>query len=103
LGIADPSEGLRRLQGRVEIALAAEGFAAEERPFHPHLTLGRWRTPPPRDRVEKLLATPVPPALRGGKGEWIVTEIRLMASQLTPEGPVYRVMAALPLAGSAAS
>ncbi|HET8760346.1 MAG TPA: RNA 2',3'-cyclic phosphodiesterase [Nitrospiria bacterium] len=101
LGIKDPAEGLRRLQGRVQVALGAEGFAAEDRPFHPHVTLGRWRTPPSRDRVEALLATPLPLALSGGAGEWVVTEIRLMASQLAPEGPVYTVMAALPLTGSA--
>jgi 2'-5' RNA ligase len=99
LGINDPAEGLHRVQGRVEAALSAEGFAAEERPFRPHLTLGRWRTPPPRDRVEALLATELPLALRGGDGEWAVTEIRLMASQLTPEGPVYTVLEAFPLTG----
>jgi 2'-5' RNA ligase len=99
LGITDPAEGLRQVQGRVESALSAEGFTAEERPFHPHLTLGRWRTPPPRDRVEALLAAELPLALRGRDGEWAITEIRLMASQLTPEGPVYTVMAALPLGG----
>jgi 2'-5' RNA ligase len=103
LGIRDSAEGLRRVQGRVEAALGEEGFAAEERPFHPHVTLGRWRTPPPRDQVEALLATQLPLALSGGDGEWLVTEIRLMASQLTPEGPVYTVMAALPLEGKDSS
>jgi 2'-5' RNA ligase len=100
LGIKDPADGLRRMQERVEAALSAEGFAPEEREFHPHLTLGRWRTPPPRDRVAELLATQLPLALQGSDGEWVVTEIRLMASQLTPEGPIYTVMAALPLTGS---
>jgi 2'-5' RNA ligase len=103
LGVADPSGGLRRVQERVVLALAEEGFPAEERPFHPHVTLGRWRTPPSRACVEGLLATPLPPGLGGGEGEWMVTEIRLMASRLTPEGPVYTVTAALPLTGTATS
>ncbi|MFZ5877676.1 MAG: RNA 2',3'-cyclic phosphodiesterase [Nitrospirota bacterium] len=103
LGVADPSGGLQRIHGRVAEALASEGFPPEERAFHPHVTLGRWRTPPPRDRVEALLATELPPALRGGDGEWAVTEIRLMASQLTSAGPVYTVTAALPLTGAAVS
>jgi 2'-5' RNA ligase len=103
LGVADPSGGLRRVQRGVVEALADEGFPPEERAFHPHVTLGRWRTPPPRDRVDALLATPLPLALSGSNGEWVVTEIRLMASQLTPAGPVYTVTAALPLTGAAVS
>jgi 2'-5' RNA ligase len=103
LGVADPSGGLRRVQERVALALAEEGFPAEERPFHPHVTLGRWRTPPSLARVEALLATPLPPGLRGDESAWTVTDIRLMASRLTPEGPVYTVLAVLPLTGTAAN
>ncbi|MFZ5861643.1 MAG: RNA 2',3'-cyclic phosphodiesterase [Nitrospirota bacterium] len=103
LDIKDRGEGLRRVHARVAEALIHEGFASEERAFHPHVTLGRWRTPPPRDRVEALLTTPVPPGLRGTAGEWTVTEIRLMASRLTPQGSIYTVMAALPLMGTSAT
>lgn len=102
LGITDPSGGLIRLQRRVEQGLAAEGFAPDERPFHPHVTLGRWRTPPPRTSIDALLAEALPPALSGAAGEWMVTDIRLMESRLTSEGPIYTVLEALPLTGTAA-
>jgi 2'-5' RNA ligase len=99
LGVKDPSGGLLRLQRRVEQALSAEGFVPDERPFHPHVTLGRWRTPPPRTSVDALLAEPLPLALSGADGEWMVREIRLMESRLTPEGPIYTVVEAFPLTG----
>jgi 2'-5' RNA ligase len=100
LGVTDPSGGLIRLQRRVEQALAAEGFTPDERPFHPHVTLGRWRTPPPRTTVDALLAEALPPALSGAAGEWMVTDIQLMESRLTPEGPIYRVVDTVPLTGT---
>jgi 2'-5' RNA ligase len=103
LGVTDPSGELIRLQRRVEQALVTEGFAPDERPFHPHVTLGRWRTPPPTSSVVALLAEALPPALSGAAGEWMVTDIQLMESRLTPEGPIYTVLEALPLTGTAAS
>jgi 2'-5' RNA ligase len=102
LGVTDPSGGLTRLQRRVEQALSPEGFAPDDRPFHPHVTVGRWRTPPPRSNVDALLAE-APLALSGAEGEWIVADIRLMESRLTPKGPIYTVVEAIPLTGSAAS
>ncbi len=100
LGVTDPSGGLIRLQRRVSQALSAEGFAPDERPFHPHVTLGRWRTPPPASSVDALLAEALPPALSGAEGEWIVTDIRLMESRLTPKGPIYTVVGTVPLTGA---
>ncbi|HRW57067.1 MAG TPA: RNA 2',3'-cyclic phosphodiesterase [Oscillospiraceae bacterium] len=56
-GIAAPEE-LYRLYSRLSGALAAHGFRLEERPFKPHLTLGREivtdETFDPRE-MEKLL------------------------------------------------
>ena len=40
-GVAGRVEPLMRLQADVDAALAALGFPAETRPFHPHLTLAR--------------------------------------------------------------
>jgi RNA 2',3'-cyclic 3'-phosphodiesterase len=42
-GVQDPSGNLARLQQKVELACTRLGFPPEERPFHPHLTLGRVR------------------------------------------------------------
>ncbi|HEX8473322.1 MAG TPA: RNA 2',3'-cyclic phosphodiesterase [Pyrinomonadaceae bacterium] len=45
LGIEDASGGLAGLQQRFEDECAHEGFTREQRPFHPHLTIARLRTP----------------------------------------------------------
>jgi 2'-5' RNA ligase len=43
LGVRSGVEGLERLATAAEEAATATGFAPEERPFHPHLTLARVR------------------------------------------------------------
>ena len=52
-GISDGEARLEKLAGVVEETVEAAGFEAEERPFHPHLTLSRIR--PPQD-VTRLIA-----------------------------------------------
>jgi len=61
-----------------ELATAARGLGlpVEDRPFRPHLTLGRW---PPRRPADGTL----PERLAGYAGPaWPVTEVRLMESHL---------------------
>ncbi|MGH7672820.1 MAG: RNA 2',3'-cyclic phosphodiesterase, partial [Gemmatimonadales bacterium] len=41
IGLAQGALEARALQARVADALAAAGFPREERPWHPHLTIGR--------------------------------------------------------------
>lgn len=45
IGVRDESGKLAELHTRLEEACAKEGFAKEERPFHPHLTIARLRKP----------------------------------------------------------
>lgn len=42
---AGPSPGITALRSSVETAVGECGFKAEERPFRPHITLGRVRSP----------------------------------------------------------
>lgn len=92
LGVRDPTGGMARLQRAVEAGLGLEGFVADDRPFFPHVTLGRWREPLTAERVEALLHTPTPPL----EGTWMVRALRLMESRLTQEGSVYSVVEVLP-------
>jgi 2'-5' RNA ligase len=103
LGVQDPSDGLGKLQRLVVNALSDKGLTPEARVFHPHVTLGRWRTPPPRSIVDALLAAPLPAELAGAGGAWTVTQMDLMESRLTPQGSVYTVLKMLPLKGTASS
>jgi 2'-5' RNA ligase len=45
VGIADVSGQLGKLQQTLEDECAQAGFAREQRPFHPHLTIARLRKP----------------------------------------------------------
>lgn len=45
LGVADESGGLSALQRQLEEECFAEGFPREPRPYSPHLTVARLRTP----------------------------------------------------------
>lgn len=49
-----PREPLKRLRDKIEAALQRQGLAAEERKFHPHVTLARLRGAPP-DRIGRFL------------------------------------------------
>jgi 2'-5' RNA ligase len=65
-------------------------LAVEERPFRPHLTIGRWRPGRPADGgIVDRLADYRGPA-------WPVTEVRLLDSHLGPE-PRYDTVAAYPV------
>ena len=54
LGVTDPSGELARLWRRLEDECAAEGFAREKRPFHPHLTIARLRSPEGARRLAEM-------------------------------------------------
>ena len=53
IGVRAP-EGLMRLQSEIEVAMEGEGFAKEERPFHPHLTLAREPDPRAAATLERF-------------------------------------------------
>jgi 2'-5' RNA ligase len=98
VGLAHGALEARRLQARVADALATRGFAREERPWHPHLTIGRvpderrWRReagPPLRSALAQAATTTF--------GTQRVAEVALMRSDLSPAGARYTVRRALSL------
>ncbi len=96
VGIHAPAE-LETLQRGIESAAARLGYEAEERPFSPHLTIGRVKqsvTPADQAQVRAALeATQV-----GQIGEAKVTSVHLMKSDLQPTGSVYSRLFSAPLA-----
>jgi 2'-5' RNA ligase len=70
---------LTDLSARLSAAARRLGLPVEDRPFRPHLTLGRWRPGQPADAtlIERLAGYRGP--------SWPVTEVRLMESFLGPE------------------
>lgn len=76
---------LPALRARLEERVRVLGWAADTKPFRPHVTLARARDPRPRDDVAAALA-------RVRSRPWgtvAVDEVLLVQSTLTPAGPVY--------------
>lgn len=81
MGVEGPLAGLA---SAVQDALVPLGFEREERPFEPHLTLGRARKLPVRIPAELLDF--------GDVAAWTVDAITLFESDLRPEGPIYAAL-----------
>ncbi len=76
---APPSEVASRLAARCKSQLASCGFSSDEKPFRPHVTLGRKVTRPIRARR----IDPVP---------WCFSEAVLVASTTGPAGSSYSIL-----------
>ena len=88
------SEGpLTALAAWVETKASGAGIPAEPRPFHPHLTLGRFRATP-GNGIDSLLNRFPSPEL----GEVLVDRIVLFESRLEPQGARHIALRAIPLA-----
>ena len=90
-GLDGDVAALVALAARLADAARAVRLPVEDRPFRPHLTLGRWR---PRQPADGSLTD----RLAGYRGPvWPVREVRLLESHLGRE-PTYDVVAEWPLA-----
>jgi 2'-5' RNA ligase len=92
LGVSEGAEHIARVHEVVRQRIERLGIPTENRPFHAHLTLGRWRDARPRDRrsVEDI----------GGHKPIASSEVRdaaLYQSRLSSSGPAYTVLARSPL------
>lgn len=81
-GIDDP-KGLEDLAARVEKALVGIGFAAETRPFHAHVTIGRVRETRPLKEVVLPLSEQMFSDSR-------IDGVTLFESETKTSGSVYR-------------
>jgi 2'-5' RNA ligase len=96
VGIGGEVDKLSRLQQNIDSTLAALGFAKEERPFVPHLTLARIRqgaSPLERRSFGELVGS----TTFEDKYPVEVEAVRLMRSQLTPAGAIYTCLSAVGL------
>jgi len=94
IGAAVGGDGLVALAGAVAGALGPLGYEAEQRPFHPHLTVARLKVP---DNVADVLAAIAPGPLGDA---FTVAELVLYQSRLSPKGPTYTALGRFPLAGA---
>ncbi|MCX6142784.1 MAG: RNA 2',3'-cyclic phosphodiesterase [Ignavibacteriales bacterium] len=90
---ATESQQILRLQSQVERVCTSLGFAADDRAFHAHITLGRVKG---NRHLERLTAS-----LKSITFEPLLarcTEVHFVRSELKPTGSVYTLLNSIPLA-----
>ena len=87
LGVSRGTLEAVELQRTVADRLEKVGVARERRPYHPHLTLARWRTSRPSDRQRVVEAGRDADVARVEVGAVV-----LYRSHLSPAGPTYAVL-----------
>jgi len=93
LGVAAGREELAAVQKRAQKALKKLGFKPEDRPFSPHLTIGRVREGTP------ALAERLAGRADESYGRSPITEVVVFSSQLSPSGPTHTPLCRAPLGG----
>jgi len=88
VGCAAGGEQLVALAQRVEQAFAAAGFPVEQRPFKPHLTLGRVKD----EREARSVSRAVEENPGALLGTLTAAEIVLFQSVLSPAGPTHTAL-----------
>lgn len=83
VGIAEPTSPLMALQQSIEQMVLAQGWPAEK-PFHPHLTLGRVK------EGQQVVGDRLRLGIK--KEEMLITAVYLIQSDLRPTGPVYTTL-----------
>jgi len=96
LGMEGDVERLIGFQQRLDGELGRVGFPPEERPFRPHLTLARVKSPQGLTGLERALEKEE----EYGAGKFTASGIGLIRSELTPRGGVYTRLKWFPFAGN---
>ncbi len=97
VGLEGDLSRLMELAKRIDDACARLGVPREERPFSPHLTLGRIRREArPADRAE--LGAAVEKFPRADYGPIHADAVHFIQSDLRPSGPVYTNLTTIQLA-----
>ena len=91
LGLKDEEGVLKTLQADIEKALESIGFPREQRPFLPHVTLVRIKSPKGKKKLKEELDAVNPKGI--STHPFDVGEIHLYESQLTPKGSIYTLLA----------
>jgi len=91
-GLAGDVAGLEALQKKVEMACLQAGFAPEEHPFRPHLTLGRVRAPMNLAPLVDYMRSRAPL-----QSAFPVDRYHIYQSVLRPQGALHSVLATIDL------
>jgi 2'-5' RNA ligase len=95
IGIGGDVDPLIRFQKSMEQKLHEKGFAKEDRPFRPHLTLARIKEPKGLIGLAKIIEKKD----NCVAGHFNAAGLALFRSQLTPKGAIYTKLAQFPFSG----
>lgn len=91
LGLKGDLKSLAALQKQLKRTLSAQGFTTDDKPFQPHVTLGRIRQARFRERKEigrQLTSL----RIKGVSDAWRVERVGVYSSQALPTGSVYALV-----------
>jgi 2'-5' RNA ligase len=91
VGVEIPAQ-IKNLQSSVEAAAEKIGCPVEQRPFSPHLTLGRVRKDASREEIAQI-SQALASVEAGELGRFMAAGFTLFRSDLRPNGPVYTPLA----------
>ena len=94
IGTTKGTEAMRELYDRIEDRLVPLGFAAERRPYTPHLTIARVKDP---GRASGRVIRDAIAAVPASCGESAVNAVTLFRSRLSPRGAAYEPLLRVPL------
>jgi len=88
MGTKDGTNELMGLAEAIDLQTSKIGFKEEDRTFKAHLTLGRLRSKKGKEMVSELLNSNLDTSF----GVFRATSIKLIKSELSPNGPQYSVV-----------
>lgn len=80
---------MTELSGRIDESLSKIAFVKEDRPFSPHLTIGRVRSERNKDKLRNKISSASAGFQIPVVGSHVITSVVLFQSTLTPQGPIY--------------
>ncbi|MCX7757381.1 MAG: RNA 2',3'-cyclic phosphodiesterase [candidate division WOR-3 bacterium] len=89
IGIKDDANNIIKIQKLLVDSLMAIGYKPEERKFHPHVTIARFKiihTNEIKDKLSKILKINYESTI------FPIDSLILFKSTLTPDGPIYEVI-----------
>ncbi len=87
VSVEEGKDELIAMQQHIETELHARGFVREERPFSPHLTIGRVRSPRGMGKLTEMVRSSA-----FETESFPVTRVAVVKSDLKPDGPVYTII-----------
>jgi 2'-5' RNA ligase len=87
LGASGATQRMQEMAQKVEAACYDAGFGSADKPFAPHLTIGRVKFPDGLERLLEKLGT-----LQFATEEFAIDKVVIYKSDLSPRGPIYSAM-----------